>query len=240
MASTQRERRPLLKHLIPRILFPRSKTVTTSPDVAVPVQSVPISSISNGNIDTIDDVHPTTRLFSRFLSLSIGRRRRVAPTLTVPRRTLLQAFVHPLKILEKTAEGIPVPGLKGAVGALVAIVDIIQETDQNKQDLQEIVDMIERLDYLLSPFRTLPDRNRNIEIPVALKEHIEGFQNDLVSIEDTCRNLRNCTLVDGLLYSSEDKQMIAGVFRQLKLHSRPDLRFALGQNIYTDGELIVS
>ncbi|KAK0232616.1 hypothetical protein IW262DRAFT_5806 [Armillaria fumosa] len=214
MTSTQRERRLLLKHLIPRILFPRSKTVTASPDVAVPVQSVPISSISNGHVNTGDDVHPRTRVLSRFPSLSIGRRHRVAPNLTLPRRTLLQAFVHPLKILEKTAEGIPVPGLKGAVGALVAIVDIIQETEQNKRDLQEIVNMIERLDYLLSPFRTFPDRN--IGIPGALKEHIEGFQNDLVSIEDTCRNLRNCTLVDGLLYSSEDRQIIADVFRQLR------------------------
>ncbi|KAK0245083.1 hypothetical protein EDD85DRAFT_4592 [Armillaria nabsnona] len=214
MASTQRERRPLLKHLIPRILFPRSKTVASSPDVAVPVQSVPIPSIPNGHIDTIGDVHSRTRVFSRFLPLSIGRRRRAAPNLTAPRRTLLQAFVHPLKILEKTVEGIPVPGLKGALGALVAIVDIVQETDQNKRDLQEIFNMIERLDYLLSPFRTLPDRC--IEVPGALKEHIEGFQNGLASIEDTCRNLRNCTLVDGLLYSSEDKQIIAGVFRQLR------------------------
>lgn len=153
-------------------------------------------------------------MLSRFLSLSIGRRRSGAKNLTLPQRTLLQAFVHPLKILEKTAEGIPVPGLKGAVGALVAIVDIIQETEQNKRDLQEIVNLIEKLDYLLAPFRTFPDRN--IEIPVALREHIEGFQNGLVSIEDTCRNLRNCNLVDGLLYSSEDKQIIADVFRQLR------------------------
>ncbi|KAK0199558.1 hypothetical protein DFS33DRAFT_227892 [Desarmillaria ectypa] len=203
----QRKRRPLLKRLIPRIFFPRSKAVAASSDVAVPIQSIPITSVTNGHIDTIGDVHPR-------IPLSIVWRRRDATNATVPRRTLLQAFIHPLKILEKTAEVIPVPGLKGVVAALVVIVDIIQETDQNKQDLQEIINMIERLDYLLSPFRTLPDRK--MEIPMALKEHIEGFQNCLTSVEDTCRNLQNSTLIDGFLYSSEDKQIIVGIFRQLR------------------------
>ncbi|KAK0442298.1 uncharacterized protein EV420DRAFT_1081505 [Desarmillaria tabescens] len=206
MSSMQKKRRSFLKRLIPWILFPRSKAVTASPNVAVPVQSIPIPSVANGRIDTIGHVHPRTLLSIVW--------HRGATDAIVPRRTLLQAFVHPLKILEKTAEGIPVPGLKGVVAALVAIVDIIQETDQNKRDLQEIVDMIEALDYLLSPFKTLPDRK--MEIPMALKEHIEGFQTSLASVEDTCRNLQNSTLIDGLLYSSEDKQIIVGIFRRLR------------------------
>jgi hypothetical protein len=97
----------------------------------------------------------------------------------------LNSVVVTLQLFEKAAEGIPVPGLKGALGSLllvieklqvrnpsqheIAVIDIVhQKAKQNHEDIVELNSYLRRLNGLLEPLHGVDP----FDVPWALRDRI--------------------------------------------------------------------
>ncbi|KAG8938602.1 hypothetical protein FRC03_007076, partial [Tulasnella sp. 419] len=122
-------------------------------------------------------------------------------------RTTSGRVVGVLKIVKESLDGVPVPGLKGAIGGLVGILEAINKLMDNDDDLIRLIDHVLRLiEILANPAGT------EINLTDAqLQKRIEVLTTDIKTITSEAKKLQDQNLVYKFAGHSDNASAVAGL-----------------------------
>jgi len=116
-----------------------------------------------------------------------------------------------LTVLEKTLDGVPIPGLKGAVGGILVLSKSEEVAIQNLEDVRELQKQISVLSGLMQRWRGVD------KLPLDLERRIQGLFSDLSVISDKLLKITSRGVVRRFFTSEDDAANILQLIREISL-----------------------
>ncbi|KAG6810506.1 hypothetical protein H0H92_011557 [Tricholoma furcatifolium] len=118
-----------------------------------------------------------------------------------------------LTVLVATIDGIPAPGLKGALGGLLAIIQSTKLHNQNIDALEELESHLRQLvDAILKPLKEAGSKT----LSRALQDRVTNLITQIASINHEIKSLGSSGRIARFFRGSDDSQVIQGLNARLK------------------------
>ncbi|KAG8923155.1 hypothetical protein FRC02_011329 [Tulasnella sp. 418] len=140
------------------------------------------------------------------------------------RATASAALITGLSIVKESVDGVPAPGLKGAVGGLLKVLEIIKKTSENVDELSDLSAHLNDLSELLS----IVKGKHETEFAKDLDERIAKLTSDIERIVESCGHLRSQTYTRRLVTAQDDASELSRINKAIE---RAIQTFQLGGNI---------
>ncbi|KAG8912658.1 hypothetical protein FRC02_005899, partial [Tulasnella sp. 418] len=124
-------------------------------------------------------------------------------------RVISSRVVSVLKVVKESLDGVPVPGLKGAIGGLVGVLEAINNLVDNEDDLVNLIEHITGLVKIITP---APDSDTDWK-DEHLQHRIADLATDIAKITEDAKMLQNQNLGSKVLDHSDNASAIAGLTR---------------------------
>ncbi|KAG8949586.1 hypothetical protein FRC03_000310 [Tulasnella sp. 419] len=134
------------------------------------------------------------------------------------------ALITALSIIKESVEGVPAPGLKGAVGGLLKILETIKQTSENVDDLKDLNAHL----HDLSDFLNIVKGKGDTQFAQDLDDRIAKFTSDIEKIVEYCDHLPSQSYPIRLLTAQDDAAKISALNKAIERAIRT---FQLGGDI---------
>ncbi|KAG6835593.1 hypothetical protein H0H93_016700 [Arthromyces matolae] len=132
---------------------------------------------------------------------------------STPLSPVLPVLDTTLTILVATIDGIPAPGLKGALGGLLAIIRGVKLHNQNADALQELEAHLKQLiDAVLTPLKNAGSK----ALPQSLQDRITNLVTHIAEINNEANALASRGSTGRFFNGTDDAQVISGLNAQLR------------------------
>ncbi|KAG8940928.1 hypothetical protein FRC03_005007, partial [Tulasnella sp. 419] len=125
----------------------------------------------------------------------------------------LASLVLALTVMNRALDGVPIPGIQGAITALLEVVRTLRHVDENAQEfayLREKVLLIDR--EIVQP---LSDPTMRANVPQSLQTDIENLVRDMRDIARTCQSYVRRSSMEKFFGYAEDIAILESLNRQM-------------------------
>ncbi|KAG8937353.1 hypothetical protein FRC03_008233, partial [Tulasnella sp. 419] len=112
-----------------------------------------------------------------------------------------------LSIAKEMLDGVPVPGLKGAVGGLLEVLGAINKLIDNDEDLIKLIDHLQRLVGIV----TKPIQDKKNELDHSLEKRVKDLTEDIQQITAHAVEIKEQNLGSKFLGRGDNASAIAGL-----------------------------
>ncbi|KAG8922483.1 hypothetical protein FRC02_011843, partial [Tulasnella sp. 418] len=126
-------------------------------------------------------------------------------------RVVSGRVVAVLKVVKESLDGVPVPGLKGAIGGLVGVLEAINKLVDNEDDLVKLIEHITGLVKIITP---APDSETHWK-DEQLQQRVANLATDINQITEDAKKLKNENFGNKLVDHSDNASAIAGLTKAM-------------------------